>query len=138
VKSLICTISYKFYDSSFTYLQTCSSKLYYVVHKFSNISRTMIQLGTHAHLVANDKCRESFQEMKNMLEDEICHTPTTTTLTIALFMNKTFLFLSLVQRGWTRSYGAFQRWKTRSNVIKVCCFLLPCHTQFHYFTEASS
>jgi hypothetical protein len=59
MKSPIYIISCKLCDSSPTSLQTCSSKMYYVVHKFSNLSRVVIHLGIHAHLVAN-KCRESF------------------------------------------------------------------------------
>jgi hypothetical protein len=72
--------------------------MYYVVHKFPNLSKAIIHLGTHAHSIANGKCRESFQEMKNMVEDKVCHTPTTTTSTIALFTNKTFLSCHLFKK----------------------------------------
>jgi hypothetical protein len=89
VKSLICTINYKFYVSSPTYLQMCSYKMYYVVHAFPNLSRAAIHLGTCAHLVAN-KCRKSFQEMKNMVANEVCCTPIATTSAIVLSTNKTF------------------------------------------------
>ncbi len=66
--------------------------MYYVVHKFPNLSRVVIHSGTHAHLVEDDKCRESFQEMKNMVINEVYHTLIATTSTIALFASKTFLF----------------------------------------------
>ncbi len=51
MKSLVCTINCKFCDSSPTCLQTCSCKMYYVVHKFPHISKAAIHLGTHSHLV---------------------------------------------------------------------------------------
>jgi len=47
--------------------------MYYVVHKFLNLSKATIHLGTHAHLIINDKCKQSFQEMKNMVVDDVCH-----------------------------------------------------------------
>jgi hypothetical protein len=72
--------------------------MYYVVHKFPNLSKAIIHLGTHAHSIANGKCRESFQEMKYMVEDKVCHTPTITTSTIALFTNKTFLYCHLFKK----------------------------------------
>jgi hypothetical protein len=49
--------------------------MYYLVHKFPNLSRVMIHLGTHSHPVAKGKCRKSFQEMKNMVVDEVYYTP---------------------------------------------------------------
>jgi hypothetical protein len=49
--------------------------MYYVVHKFPNILRATIHLGIHAHPITDKKCRQSFQEMKNMVVDEVCHTP---------------------------------------------------------------
>jgi hypothetical protein len=57
MKSPICTISYKFCNSSLTYLQTYSSRMYYVVHKFPNLSRITIHLGTHAHPIIDGKCK---------------------------------------------------------------------------------
>jgi hypothetical protein len=49
-------------------------------------------------MVANDKCRESFQDMKNMVVDEVCHMPSATTLAIVLFTSKTFLFCNLFNK----------------------------------------
>jgi hypothetical protein len=66
--------------------------MYYVVHKFPKLSKSMIHLGTHAHLIVNIKCKESLQEMKNMVGNEVCWTPTTTTLAIVLSRSKTFFF----------------------------------------------
>jgi hypothetical protein len=92
MRSLICIINCKFCDSSPPYLQTCSCKMYYVVHKFPNLSRAVIQLGTHAHPVVDEKCRKSSQDMKNMVVDKVCRMPTTTTIsTIVLSTHKTFL-----------------------------------------------
>ncbi len=73
--------------------------MYYVIHKFPNLSKAVIfHLGTHSHLVAKGMCRESFQEMKNMVVDKVCRTPTTTSSTIILFMSKTFLFHHLFNK----------------------------------------
>ncbi len=51
----------------------------------------MIHLGTHAHAIVNNKCKESFKEMKNMVVEEVCCMPVSTTLAITLFTSKTFL-----------------------------------------------
>jgi len=69
--------------------------MYYVVHKFPNPSRVTIHFDTHGHPVVDSKCRESFQKMKSMVEDKVYHMPITTTLTIILSTNKTFLFCHL-------------------------------------------
>ncbi len=95
MKSPILTINYKFCDFLPTCLQTCSCKMYFVVHKFPNLSKVVIHLGTHAHPVANEKCREFFQEMKNTVVDEVYRTLIATTLAIALSISKTFLFCHL-------------------------------------------
>jgi hypothetical protein len=58
--------------------------MYYVVHKFSNLLRVATHLGTHAHPVTNGKCIKSFQEMKNMVANEVCHMPTTIILAIVM------------------------------------------------------
>jgi hypothetical protein len=65
--------------------------MYYVVHKFPNLSRIAIHLGFHAHPIAKGKCRESFKEMKNIVVNEVYCTPTITTLAIVLLVSKTFL-----------------------------------------------
>jgi hypothetical protein len=72
--------------------------MYYVVHKFPNLSRAMIHLGTHAHSVTNGKCRKSFQNMENMVVHEVCHTPIATISTIVLFANKTFFSCHLFNK----------------------------------------
>jgi len=36
--------------------------------------------------------------MKNMVVDEVCRTPTTTSSTIVLFMSKTFLFCHMFNK----------------------------------------
>ncbi len=104
-------------------LQICNYQMYYVVHKFPNLSRATIHLGIHVHPIAKGKCRESFKEMKNMVINEVYRTPTVTILPIVLLTSKTF-FLSLVQWRWGRSYRAFKGWKNKSNFVKVCCFML--------------
>jgi len=64
--------------------------MYYVVHKFPNLSRIVIHLGIHAHPIAKGKCRKSFKEMKNMVVNEVYYTPIITTLAIVLLVSKTF------------------------------------------------
>ncbi len=91
MKLPICTISYNFCDSSPTYLQTCSCRMYCVVHKFPNLSRATIHLGTHSHPITKGMCTESFLEMKNMVVDEVGRMPTVTSSTTASSMSKSFL-----------------------------------------------
>ncbi len=91
MKSPIHTINYKFCSSLPICLQTCNCRMYYVVYKFPNLSIVMIHLGIHSHPVIDGMCRESFQDMKNMVVDEVCCTSTFTSLVIALSTSKTFL-----------------------------------------------
>ncbi len=42
----------------------CSGQIYYVVHRLKSISRIVIHLGVHKHLVANGKCREFEDETR--------------------------------------------------------------------------
>jgi hypothetical protein len=44
------------------------------------------------HLISEGKRRESFEEMKNMVVEEVLCTPNATSSTISLVMIKTFLF----------------------------------------------
>jgi hypothetical protein len=60
VKSLICTINCKFCDTFPTCLQTCSCKMYYVVHKFPNLLGVAIHFCIHAYPIIDGKCREFF------------------------------------------------------------------------------
>jgi len=98
MKLPICTIIYNFCDSSPTYLQTCSCRMYYVVHKFPNLSRATIHLDTHSHPIIKGMCKESFLEMKNMVVDEVCRMPTVTSSTIASSMSKSFLLRHLFNK----------------------------------------
>ncbi len=102
--------------------------MYYVVHKFPNLSRATIHLGTCAHLVVNNKCRESFQEMKNMVADEVCRTPFTTTLTIVLSTNKTFLSRHLFNEDGQGLVELFKGEKLDQMLLK---FVLLCSPSIH-------
>jgi hypothetical protein len=82
--------------------------MYYVVHKFPNISRAMIHLGIHVHPIAKGKCRKFFKEMKNMVINKVYCTPIAMILAIVLLANKTFLFYHLLNERRGRSYGAFK------------------------------
>jgi hypothetical protein len=72
--------------------------MYYVVHKFPNLSRATIHLGTHSHPVTKGMCRKSFHEMKNMIVYEVCRIPIATSLAIALFVSKSFLLRHLFNK----------------------------------------
>jgi len=72
--------------------------MYYVVHKFPNLSRATIHLDTHSHPIIKGMCKESFLEMKNMVVDEVCRMPTVTSSTIASSMSKSFLLRHLFNK----------------------------------------
>jgi hypothetical protein len=97
----------------------------YYVHKFPNLSRVAIHLGTHLHLVTEGMCRKSFKEMKNMVVDKVCHTLTTTSLAIALFANKTFLFRHLFNEDGKGLVELFKGGKLNQTLSKFVplCFL---------------
>jgi hypothetical protein len=65
--------------------------MYYVVHLLSNLSRVAIHLETHAHFVSEGKCKNSLEEMKNMVVEEVLCMPNATSFAISLAMNKAFL-----------------------------------------------
>jgi hypothetical protein len=104
--------------------------MYYVVHKFPNLSRAMIHLGTHAHLVVDGKCRESFQGMKNMVVEEVCRTPIATTLVIVLTMNKTFLFCRLFNEDGEGHVELLKAEKLDQTLLK---FTPLCFPDIHNF-----
>jgi hypothetical protein len=90
--------------------------MYYVVHKFPNLSRAVIHLGTHAHPIVDNECKESFQDIKNMVADEVCRMPTATILVIVLSVNKTFLSCHLFNM-MEKVMWSFSKVK---NLIKCC------------------
>ncbi len=49
----------------------------------------------HVHPISKGKCRESFEEVKNMVVEEILHTPNVTSSAIVLVASKMFLFCHL-------------------------------------------
>lgn len=123
MKSLIYTISYKFYDFSPTCLQTCNCKMYYIVHKFPNPLIVVIHLGTDAHPIANNKCKESFQDMKNMVVYEVCCMLTTIILAITLYVSKTFLSYHLFNKGGKGHVELLKGEKLNQILLKFGAFL---------------
>jgi hypothetical protein len=62
-----------------------------VVHLLFDLSKVAIHLGTHEHHVFEGKCKESFEEMKNMVAEEVLHMPNATSFAISLIVSKMFL-----------------------------------------------
>jgi hypothetical protein len=100
--------------------------MYYVVKKFPNLSKAIIHLGTHLHLVIKGMCKESFEEMKNTVVNKVCHMPITTSLAIVLSANNFFLSL-FVQWGWRRFYGIVKA-KKLNQMLK---FVPLCSPNIH-------
>lgn len=73
-------------------VHTCICHMYYVVHSLSNLLRATIHLGMHAHPVSKRKYRESFEEVKSMVAEEVLCMPNVTSSAIALVASKMFLF----------------------------------------------
>jgi hypothetical protein len=92
--------------------------MYYVVHKFPNLSRVTIHLGTHLHLFIEGMCRKFFQEMKNMVADEVCHMTIATSLTIVLFISKTFLSCHLFNEDEEGHVELFKGEKLNQTLLK--------------------
>jgi len=42
--------------------------MWYVIHKLQSLSRAMICLGTHEHLIAEGMCKEALEEIKILVE----------------------------------------------------------------------
>jgi hypothetical protein len=42
--------------------------MYYVIHKLQSLSRAMIRLGTHVHLVAKSMHSEALEEIKVLVK----------------------------------------------------------------------
>jgi hypothetical protein len=53
------------------YIASYNGKIYYVVHKFQSLSRTMIHLGVHNRLIVDGKCRESLEETRRLIIEEV-------------------------------------------------------------------
>ncbi len=89
---LAYTIACKVCGFSPICVQTCICRMYYVVHLLFVLSRATIHLGTHVHHASKGKCKESLEDMKNMVVEEVLHMPNATSSTIALVASKVFLF----------------------------------------------
>jgi hypothetical protein len=107
--------------------------MYYVVHKFPNLSISMIHLGIHLQPIIDGMCRASFQDMKNMVVNEVYHTSTITSLTIALSMSKTFLSRHLFNEDGKGSMEFLKGEKLNQTLLKFIPLCFP-----NYFIKASS
>jgi hypothetical protein len=61
----------KFCHSPPFFVVDCGERIYYVVHKLQSMSRVMIHLGVHNHLVTNGKCRELVKETRRLIAKEV-------------------------------------------------------------------
>ncbi len=77
-------------------VNTCVAYMYYIVHKQINLTWTMIQLGTHYHLVVNGRCRKFVPQVKHVFHEEVSHSPFVTNSIITLGASKTFVFMHLL------------------------------------------
>ncbi len=84
-------LGYKFSYAPHLYVIDCNGWIYYVVHRFQLISRTMIHLGVHKHHVAIGKCTESMHEIKSLNVKEVDRMLDAKIFSISLGANKTFL-----------------------------------------------
>jgi len=66
-----------------------SGWIYYVVHRFQSMSRAMIHLGVHNHLIADGKCWEFVEEIRRLIIEEVDPTPNTNISSISLSVSKT-------------------------------------------------
>jgi hypothetical protein len=99
--------------------------MYYVVHKFPNLSRAPIHLGTHAHPNIDGKCRQSFQEMKNMVVDEVYHMPIAIISSIVLSMSKTFFSRHLFNKDGRGPMELFKSEKLDQMLLKFAPLCSP-------------
>jgi hypothetical protein len=63
-------------------------------------------------------CKESFQKVKNMVANEVCRTPTTTSLAIVLFVNKIFLSHHLFEKDGEGHVEFFKGEKLNQMLLK--------------------
>jgi len=69
----------------------------YIVHRLQSILRTTIHLhGVHKHLVANGKCKETMDEIKRLIIEDVNRTHDAKIFAIFMNVNKTFLVTILL------------------------------------------
>ncbi len=73
------------------YIDMCKCITYYILYKIIAFTRVVIHLKRHAQLVQDDMCRDSLEEIKTLVENEVCCTPNVKNFTIGFFMSKSFL-----------------------------------------------
>ncbi len=66
------------------------------MHKFQSLSRATIHLGVHNHLIVDGKCRESLEETRRLIVEEVVCTPNAKMYVISLSARKTFLARQLL------------------------------------------
>jgi hypothetical protein len=65
---LVCIIVCKFCVTSPFCVNTCPYQMYYVIHKLQSLSKVVIHLGTHEHLIIKGACKEFLEEIKVLVE----------------------------------------------------------------------
>jgi len=99
--------------------------MYFVIHKFPNLSRATIHLGTHSQPVSKRMCRKSFQEMKNMVANEVCRTPIVTFSIIVLFTSKSFIFCHLFNEDGKGPVEFFKGEKLNQTLLNFAPLCFP-------------
>jgi hypothetical protein len=71
------------------YIDMCKCITYCILHKIIAFTRVVIHFKRHVQLVQDGMCRESLEDIKTLVENEVSHTLNIST--IGFFMNKSFL-----------------------------------------------
>ncbi len=87
----VYTVVCKFCIASLLCVNTYPCWMYYVIHKLQSLSRAVIHLGTHEHLVGEGMCKESLEGIKVLVEGQVFHTLDGKIFVISLNASKTFL-----------------------------------------------
>ncbi len=81
----------KFCHAPPLYVVDCSGRIYCVVHRLQSMSRTVIHLGVHNHLVAYGKCWEFVEKTKRLITEEVDCMLDVKISSISFSASKTFL-----------------------------------------------
>jgi hypothetical protein len=95
---------------------------------FVDLSRIAIHLDTHVRFVFNGKCRESLEEMKNMVAKEVLRMANVTSFVIALIVSKTFLSSHLFNENGQGTNELLKGDKFNETLLK---FIPLCSPKIH-------
>ncbi len=103
----------------------CSGKIFFVMHKFHSLSRVIIHLRVHNHLVANGKCGEFLEETRRLIVEEVDYTPNAKMFTISLSASKTFWARNLLDDYSNGKVGLLKVEQLEQIHDKFCKFSSP-------------